>query len=131
VVNTVGGVVTVQNAGGGQALPPGQFGFTPATQQPPVIVPANPGSGVPPPPISAPGGSAPSAPKPGNVDCIVREAAPDRDELDGFIGGGEAEEPALALAFQQAPAPPIVAPASPSPAPSATPAAPAKKMYCS
>jgi hypothetical protein len=74
-VQVTDGMVNVANKGGTQSFTAGQFGFTPSTVQPPVIVPKNPGiQFTPPPSFSAPStvtGVA-SAPKSGAVDCVVR-----------------------------------------------------------
>ena len=43
-------MINVSNAGGSQNFAAGQFGFTPSFQQPPVILPANPGMQFTPPP---------------------------------------------------------------------------------
>ena len=73
-VQVLDGMINVKNGGGTQNFTAGQFGFTPGFQQPPVILPSNPGlQFTPPPSFSSPstqnntGGS-----KPGDVDCIVR-----------------------------------------------------------
>jgi hypothetical protein len=74
-VQVLDGAIHVTNGGGTQNFTAGQFGFTPGFQQPPVILPANPGMQFTPPPsfsstTGAAGGS--SAAKPGEVDCQVR-----------------------------------------------------------
>jgi hypothetical protein len=72
------GAIIVTNNGGSLGFQAGQFGYVPSINQPPVIVPPNPGiQFVPPPSFS---GSTPTGPSdangnPGNanaVDCIVR-----------------------------------------------------------
>jgi hypothetical protein len=74
-VQVLDGAIHVSNGGGTQNFTAGQFGFTPGFQQPPVILPSNPGMQFTPPPsfsstTGAAGGS--SASKPGDVDCEVR-----------------------------------------------------------
>lgn len=74
-VQVLDGMINVSNSGGTQNFTAGQFGFTPGFQQPPVILPTNPGMQfTPPPSFSSSAGSAggSSASKPGDVDCIVR-----------------------------------------------------------
>jgi hypothetical protein len=73
-VQVLDGAINVSNGGGTQNFAAGQFGFAPSFQQPPVILPANPGIQFTPPPSfavtrRAAGGSSS---KPGDVDCIVR-----------------------------------------------------------
>jgi hypothetical protein len=74
-VQVLDGAIHLTNGGGTQNFTAGQFGFTPGFQQPPVILPANPGMQFTPPPsfsssTGSPSGTAGS--KPGNVDCVVR-----------------------------------------------------------
>lgn len=74
-VQVLDGAIHVANGGGTQNFTAGQFGFTPGFQQPPVILPANPGlQFTPPPSFSSTTGSSngSSGGKPGEVDCIVR-----------------------------------------------------------
>jgi FecR protein len=74
-VQVLDGMINVSNGGGSQNFTAGQFGFTPSFQQPPVILPANPGlQFTPPPSFSSTTGSQGSASgsKPGDVDCQVR-----------------------------------------------------------
>ncbi|GAB3405167.1 FecR family protein [Massilia agilis] len=70
------GAIVVTNNGGSQGFQAGQFGFVPSVNQPPVIVPSNPGiQFVPPPSFNAGSGgpAASSGPGPSQaVDCIVR-----------------------------------------------------------
>ncbi len=69
------GTINVSNSGGTQNFTAGQFGYTPSIQQPPVILPTNPGIQFSPPPsFSSTTGSqsGTSGAKPGDVDCIVR-----------------------------------------------------------
>ena len=75
-VQVIDGAINLSNAGGSTNFAAGQFGYTPNIEQPPVILPVNPGlQFTPPPAFSAPttsgtpnsGGS-----KSGSVDCIVR-----------------------------------------------------------
>ena len=51
-VQVLDGMISVSNGGGSQNFTAGQFGFTPGFQQPPVILPANPGMQFTPPPSS-------------------------------------------------------------------------------
>jgi hypothetical protein len=74
-VQVLDGAIHVTNGGGTQNFTAGQFGYTPGFQQPPVILPTNPGLQFTPPPsfsstTGAEGGS--SGGKPGDVDCVVR-----------------------------------------------------------
>jgi hypothetical protein len=74
-VQVLDGAINVSNAVGSQSFAAGQFGFTPSFQQPPVILPSNPGMQFSPPPsFSSTTGSQSgvSGGKPGDVDCIVR-----------------------------------------------------------
>jgi FecR protein len=74
-VQVLDGAINVSNAGGTQNFAAGQFGYTSSLQQPPVILPANPGLQFTPPPsfLSTTGSdSSASGGKPGDVDCQVR-----------------------------------------------------------
>jgi FecR protein len=74
-VQVLDGAIHVTNGGGTQNFTAGQFGFTPSFQQPPVILPTNPGMQfTPPPSFSSTTGSqgAANGSKPGDVDCVVR-----------------------------------------------------------
>jgi hypothetical protein len=74
-VQVLDGAINVSNSGGSQNFTAGQFGFTPSFQQPPVILPSNPGlQFTPPPSFSSTTGSqgGASGSKPGDVDCQVR-----------------------------------------------------------
>lgn len=73
-VQVIDGLINVSNSGGSQNFAAGQFGFTPSIQQPPVIIPANPGMQfTPPPAFSAPAaGQTGVGAKSNNVDCVVR-----------------------------------------------------------
>jgi hypothetical protein len=73
-VQVLDGMVTLSNTGGSQNFAAGQFGFTPNFQQPPVILPKNPGLQFTPPPSfsSNTGSQGTGGGKPGDVDCIVR-----------------------------------------------------------
>ena len=74
-VQVLDGMIHVSNGGGAQNFTAGQFGFTPGFQQPPVILPSNPGIQFSPPPsFSTTTGTsgASTASKPGGVDCVVR-----------------------------------------------------------
>jgi hypothetical protein len=70
------GAIIVTNNGGSLGFQAGQFGYVPNVNQPPVIVPSNPGLHFVPPPTF--GGTAPGpatsagAQDTGAVDCIVR-----------------------------------------------------------
>jgi hypothetical protein len=74
-VQVLDGAIHVTNGGGTQNFSAGQFGFTPSFQQPPIILPTNPGMQFTPPPAfssstGSQGGTGGS--KPGTVDCVVR-----------------------------------------------------------
>lgn len=74
-VHVIDGLIHLSNPSGTQNFSAGQFGFTPNFQQPPVIVPKNPGLLFTPPPafnmsMATPAGGA--APKSSMVDCEVR-----------------------------------------------------------
>jgi hypothetical protein len=73
-VQVLDGAIQLTNGGGTQNFTAGQFGFTPGFQQPPVILPSNPGMQFTPPPSfsSTTGSQAGSGAKPGDVDCVVR-----------------------------------------------------------
>ncbi len=74
-VQVLDGMINVTNGGGSQNFAAGQFGFTPGFQQPPVVLPNNPGlQFTPPPSFSNTSGTqnSNSGAKPGEVDCIVR-----------------------------------------------------------
>jgi FecR protein len=74
-VQVLDGAIHVANGGGTQNFTAGQFGYTPGFQQPPVILPSNPGlQFTPPPSFSSTTGAAggTSGSKPGDVDCVVR-----------------------------------------------------------
>ena len=74
-VQVLDGAIHLTNAGGTQNFAAGQFGFTPSFQQPPVILPANPGMQFTPPPAFSQPTSSQSGTaggKPGSVDCVVR-----------------------------------------------------------
>ena len=71
------GLIVVTNAGGAQHFPAGQFGFVPSIQQPPIVVPPNPGLQFTPPPVFSNGTGGPQASQGttlphGGPDCIVR-----------------------------------------------------------
>ena len=74
-VQVLDGIIHVSNSGGTQNFAAGQFGYTPSFQQPPVILPTNPGMKFSPPPSfssnTGPQGGN-SGGKPGAVDCEVR-----------------------------------------------------------
>ncbi|MGZ3183841.1 MAG: FecR family protein [Telluria sp.] len=77
-VTVTDGMIHLSNAGGSQNFAAGQFGYVPSVNQPPVILPANPGIQFTPPPAFNMGSSGPSAQNgaaPGkakSVDCEVR-----------------------------------------------------------
>jgi hypothetical protein len=74
-VQVLDGAINISNSGGSQNFTAGQFGFTPSFQQPPIILPNNPGlQFTPPPSFSSTTGSQGSVGggKPGDVDCQVR-----------------------------------------------------------
>ena len=74
-VQVLDGAIHLTNGGGTQNFTAGQFGFTPSFQQPPVVLPTNPGMQFTPPPsfssTTGPSGGTGGA-KPGTVDCVVR-----------------------------------------------------------
>lgn len=80
-VQVIDGLINLSNAAGTQNFSAGQFGFTPSINQPPVVVPKNPGLQFTPPPAfnqsaAAPGANGPSGAASGAasgaVDCMVR-----------------------------------------------------------
>jgi hypothetical protein len=75
-VQVLDGLINVTNPTGTANFAAGQFGFTPNFQQPPVVLPQNPGlQFTPPPAFSAPvssGASGSTASKSAAVDCEVR-----------------------------------------------------------
>jgi hypothetical protein len=73
-VQVLDGTIHVTNGGGTQNFTAGQFGFTPGFQQPPVILPTDPGLKFSPPQSFSSSGGAQggNGGKPGEVDCIVR-----------------------------------------------------------
>lgn len=75
-VQVIDGMINVKNGGGSQNFTAGQFGFTGGFNQPPVILPNNPGLQFTPPPSfsNTTGGTqnGNGGGKPGDVDCIVR-----------------------------------------------------------
>jgi hypothetical protein len=74
-VQVLDGAIHLTNGGGTQNFTAGQFGFTPGFQQPPVVLPTNPGMQfTPPPSFTSTTGSAggTGAAKPGDVNCQVR-----------------------------------------------------------
>jgi hypothetical protein len=71
------GLIVVSNPSGAQSFPAGQFGYVPSVQQPPIIVPQNPGLKFTPPPsfsnsVGGPLASQGAAALQNGVDCIVR-----------------------------------------------------------
>lgn len=76
-VQVIDGMISLSNGGGVQQFAAGQFGFTANFQQPPVVVPANPGIQFSPPPsfqasTSPVGSGSKSSGSMGAVDCEVR-----------------------------------------------------------
>lgn len=75
-VSVIDGAIILTNNGGSLGFQAGQFGYVPSLNQPPVIVPSNPGLQFTPPPSFDAGGSGPETPGPANettaTDCIVR-----------------------------------------------------------
>lgn len=76
-VSVSDGAIVVTNSGGSLGFSAGQFGYVPNMNQPPVIVPVNPGLQFTPPPSfhgpTGPEGGAGGPPGPSNaVDCVVR-----------------------------------------------------------
>jgi hypothetical protein len=71
-VQVIDGLINLSNKGGSQNFSAGQFGFTPSFNQPPVILPNNPGLQFTPPPAfnAAPG--VQGIGKSGGADCVVR-----------------------------------------------------------
>jgi len=71
-VQVIDGLINVSNKGGSQNFSAGQFGFTPNLNQPPVILPANPGiQFTPPPSFLAPSGQAGGIGKAGGSACTI------------------------------------------------------------
>jgi hypothetical protein len=70
------GAIIVTNNGGSLGFQAGQFGYVPNANQPPVIVPANPGLKFSPPPSFDSGSGGPTASngpgQPDMTDCVVR-----------------------------------------------------------
>ena len=73
-VQVLDGLINVTNPAGLQSFSAGQFGYTSSFQQPPVVLPRNPGMQFTPPPVfnSSTGPSTPAAVKSSSVDCEVR-----------------------------------------------------------
>lgn len=75
-VQVLDGMIHVTNPAGTLNFAAGQFGFTPNFQQPPVLLPVNPGLQFTPPaafiPSSASGGATAGGSKPAAIDCVVR-----------------------------------------------------------
>jgi hypothetical protein len=74
-VHVIDGMINLTNRGGAQSFAAGQFGYTANIQQPPVIVPKNPGLQFTPPPAfqsTSSQGSSSQESKPKTVDCEVR-----------------------------------------------------------
>ena len=73
-VQVLDGVINLSNKGGSQNFSAGQFGFTPNFNQPPVVLPANPGiQFTPPPSFNAPpqAGAAIGVGKSGGLECTI------------------------------------------------------------
>ncbi len=74
-VQVIDGAISLSNKGGSTNFAAGQFGYTASIQQPPVVVPKNPGIQFTPPPVfnQSTGPSASQSPSKSNVvDCEVR-----------------------------------------------------------
>lgn len=75
-VQVLDGMINLSNSGGAQNFSAGQFGYTPSFNQPPVILPSNPGIRFTPPPVfssgSGPSGSGAGGGTAADVDCEVR-----------------------------------------------------------
>lgn len=74
-VQVLDGMIHLTNNGGAQSFAAGQFGYAPSLQQPPVIIPANPGMQfAPPPAFSSTSGTAGAKQTsgPATVNCEVR-----------------------------------------------------------
>ncbi|RYF32431.1 MAG: hypothetical protein EOO26_11495 [Comamonadaceae bacterium] len=76
-VQVLDGTVSVANGAGTTTFSTGQFGFTPNTTQPPVLIPASAGNPFIPPPAfnsttSTTGQSGSTPAKSNDVDCVVR-----------------------------------------------------------
>ena len=71
-VQVIDGLIHLSNKGGSQQFSAGQFGYTPNLNQPPVILPANPGiQFTPPPSFLAPSGQAGGIGKAGGSACTI------------------------------------------------------------
>jgi len=73
-VQVLDGVISLSNKGGSQNFSAGQFGYTPNFNQPPVVLPANPGiQFTPPPAFSAPpqAAGAMGVGKSGGLECTI------------------------------------------------------------
>jgi hypothetical protein len=72
-VQVLDGVINLSNKGGSQNFSAGQFGFTPNFNQPPVVLPSNPGiQFTPPPSFSAPPqGGIVGVGKSGGLECTI------------------------------------------------------------
>ena len=75
-VQVLDGMIHLTNQGGSQNFAAGQFGYTPAITQPPILLPANPGIQFTPPPAfstsTGPQSGTGEAPDSNAVDCEVR-----------------------------------------------------------
>jgi hypothetical protein len=73
-VQVLDGVINLSNPAGTTAFSAGQFGYTPSVQNPPVVLPANPGLTFTPPPAfnAPPTTSSATQSKGAAVDCVVR-----------------------------------------------------------
>lgn len=71
-VSVLDGVINLSNKGGSQNFSAGQFGFTPSFNQPPIVVPSNPGiQFTPPPSFSAPPLPGGTVGKVGGLECSI------------------------------------------------------------
>ena len=73
-VHVLDGLINLSNKGGSLKFTAGQFGYTPTSMQPPIVVPRNPGLLFTPPPAfnAPPTTTASSAGKSNAVECEVR-----------------------------------------------------------
>lgn len=75
-VQVLDGMINLSNSGGAQNFSAGQFGYTPSFNQPPIVLPSNPGIRFTPPPVfslgSGPSGSGAGGGTAADVDCEVR-----------------------------------------------------------
>jgi hypothetical protein len=71
-VQVLDGAISLSNKGGSQNFSAGQFGYTPNFNQPPVVLPSNPGiQFTPPPAFSAPPQAGAGVGKSGGLECTI------------------------------------------------------------